>query len=223
MRGAGGRLFVALALLGAGTLGRLLAPTPPPTATPTAPIAEPTLPDGRPLSGRLAIETPPNELPSLRAELPWSVPESFYGWGSVRLFGRPRENELTVNAIVDAPRPTGRWSSACEVAVTVDGAPVAIRASYVGAPMHGGVYDAVRMELPIEAVRAMASAREVRGTICGDSFALLPAQRETLADFVRSFDALARPDRVPHETPAQMGPQEPDLPGEDDEITEDQG
>jgi hypothetical protein len=89
--------------------------------------------------------------------------------------------------------------------------------------MHGGVYDAVRMELPIEAVRAMARATDVRGAVCGDTFVLDHAQRATLADFVRHFDALARPDRVPQPTPAQMGPHEPDMPGEADEGWEDHG
>jgi hypothetical protein len=88
--------------------------------------------------------------------------------------------------------------------------------------MPGGVYDAVRMELPIETVRAMAGARDVRGTICGDHFVLDDAQRGTIADFVRHFDLLARPDRMPRPTPAQMGPHEPDMPGEADEGWQDQ-
>jgi hypothetical protein len=212
----------------AGSAGRLAAPPPAAAVAPSsiaAPVAERevTLPDGRPLSGRVRIEESPNALPALRAEVPWSVPDTLYGWGSVRLFAHPRENELTVSAIVDAPSSAARWSSSCEVSMTLDGRALPISASYIGAPMHGGVYDAMRMELPIETVREMAHARDVRGTVCGDTFVLDASQRGTLDDFVRHFDLLARPDRLPRETPAQTGPQEPDLPGEADEGWEDQG
>lgn len=222
------RVALVAALLAGGVLGRAArpAPTPEAHATPTLPTAvaqrSVTLPDGRPLSGRVRIEEAPNTLPALRAEVPWSVPDTLYGWGSVRLFAHPRENELTVSTIVDAPSPSARWSAACEVEVTVDGAALPITASYIGAPMRGGVYDAVRMELPIETVRAMARAREVHGSVCGDTFALDDAQRGTLADFVLHFDMLARPDRVPSPTPAQTGPNEPDMPGEADEGWEEQ-
>ncbi len=223
-RGSSRQLAFGLLLLVAGVAGRALAPIPPRAFLRSPLVLAPivaeravTLPDGRPLSGRVRVEEAPNTLPALRAEVPWSVPDTLYGWGSVRLFAHPRENDLTVSAIIDAPSPAARWSSTCEVRLTLDGAPLPITASYVGAPMHGGQYDAVRVELPIETVRAMAGAREVRGTICGDPFVLGAAQRGTIEDFVRHFDLLARPDRVPHETPAQMGPHEPELPGEADE------
>lgn len=229
-RGGTRRVAWLAALLLAGALGRMLAPTAParaerPAARAPAAVTERavTLPDGRPLSGRVRVEAAPNTLPALQAEVPWSVPHTLYGWGSVRLFAHPRENELTVSTIVDAPSAAARWGTGCEVSVSLDGASLPITASYVGAPMHGGVYDAVRMELPIETVRAMARARDVRGTICGDPFVLDASQRETLEDFVRHFDLLARPDRVPHETPAQMGPREPELPGEADEGWQWQG
>lgn len=230
-RGISRKVALAMTLLVAGALGRMLGASAEPPSVGLPPRAVPpavseraiTLPDGRPLSGRIRIEEAPNTLPALRAEVPWSVPHTLYGWGSVRLFAHPRENELTVSTIVDAPSPSARWSSACEVSVTLDGAPLPLSASYIGAPMHGGVYDAIRMELPIETVRAMARAHEVRGTICGDTFVLDDAQRGTLADFVRHFDLLARPDRVPHETPAQTGPHEPDLPGAADEGWESSG
>lgn len=176
------------------------------------------LPDGRPMGGRVAVEETPNALPALRAELPWLADATLYGWGSVRLLGHPRENELTVRAIVDAPRPSRRWTAACAVEVTMDGAPLAVRASYVGAPMTGGVYDAVRMELPIETLRAMSVARDVHGTICGDDFALDAPQRATLAAFVQQFDLLARPDHAPEETHTEHGPREPMMPGEEDEL-----
>ena len=82
--------------------------------------------------------------------------------------------------------------------------------------MEGGVYDAVRVDLPIEAIRAMAGAREVSGTICGDPIAIGEAQRETLRDFVRQFDALARPDRLPAATLPEPSPRDLVLPGEAD-------
>ena len=179
---------------------------------------ERTLPDGRPLGGRVAVEEAPNALPALRAELPWLASATLYGWGSVRLLGHPRENELTVRAIVDAPHHTRRWTAACAVEVTMDGEPIAVRASYVGAPMRGGVYDAVRLELPIETLRTMAVARDVHGTICGDAFTLDAPQRATLAAFVLQFDRLARPEHDPEETHTEHGPREPMMPGEEDEL-----
>ncbi len=221
------RLWLAAWILVAGALGNLVrAPEPAAKAAPVPraaalelPVAHGRrLPDGRSMSGRLAVEEAPNALPALRAELPWLATSTLYGWGSVRLLGRPRENELTVRAIVDAPRPTRRWTAACAVEVTMDGAPIAVRASYVGAPMEGGVYDAVRMELPIETLRAMAAARHVHGTICGDPFALDAPQRATLAAFVQQFDLLARPDHAPEETHTEPGPREPMMPGEEDEL-----
>ncbi len=206
-------------MLVAGYLGQAFA------ALPEAPLAEAhtrderTLPDGRPVGGHLAIEEAPNTLPSLRAELPWLASSTLYGWGSVRLLGRPRENELTVRAIVDAPREARRWTAACAVEVTMDGAPMTVRsASYVGAPMRGGVYDAVRMDLPIETLRAMSVARDVHGTVCGDVFTLDAPQRATLAAFVEQFDQLARPDRAPAETRTEHGPREPMMPGEEDAL-----
>jgi hypothetical protein len=219
-------LGAALLLFCAAALGRATGTTHGAEATANARPATTsavTIPDGRPLSGRVRVDQLPHTLPALRAEVPWSAPHTLYGWGSVRLFAHPRENELTVSAIVDAPSPSARWSSACAVGVTVDGAPLPIEASYIGSPMHGGVYDAFRMQLPIETVRAMAGARDVRGTICGDTFALDSAQRATLADFVRHFDMLARPDRVPSETQAPAGPSDPEMPGEADEGTQAQG
>lgn len=226
----GSRLGALALLLAAGALGRAVGPASPARgahARVTLPVSVAeravTLPDGRPLSGRVRVEAAPHALPALRAEVPWSVGGTLYGWGSVRLFAHPRENELTVSAIVDAPSPAARWSPSCEVHVTLDGRELPLTASYVGAPMRGGVYDAMRMELPIEDVRAMARAREVRGSICGDSFVLDDAQRGTLADFVHHFDLLARPDRAPHETPAQTGPREPEMPGEADEGWQEQG
>jgi hypothetical protein len=223
-RRAGG-VSVALAMFCAAIAGRAARSFPANASVDPASAANSgvTIPDGRPLSGQVRIEQPPHALPALHAEVPWSAPHTLYGWGSVRLFAHPRENELTVSAIVDAPSPSARWSNACEVRVSVDGAALPITASYIGAPMHGGVYDAFRMQLPIETVRAMARARDVQGTICGDTFAFDTAQRATLADFVRHFDLLARPDRVQRETPAPTGPSDPELPGEADEGTESQG
>ncbi len=225
----GSRAAALALLLVAGAFGRAVGPAAraPGAPRPTLPVAVTeravTLPDGRPLSGRVRVEAAPHALPALRAEVPWSVGGTLYGWGSVRLFAHPRENELTVSTIVDAPSPAARWSPSCEVHLTLDGRELPVTASYVGAPMRGGVYDAMRMELPIEQVRAMARAREVRGSICGDSFVLDDAQRGTLADFVHHFDLLARPGRVPRETPAQTGPREPEMPGEADEGWQEQG
>jgi hypothetical protein len=201
-----------LAGVGAG-LGLWARPAPP------EPEPVPILPDGRPLSGRLRVEELPSN-PALRAELPWANGASLYGWGSVRLSARPREDELTVRIIVDAPARSRRWAGECDVRLKGEGGTVVRHARYVGRPMDGGAsYDAIRIELPIEEVRRLAATSTLHGTVCGDSLALREEQLDTLRAFVSEFDDLATENRPSRATEALRAPEDPLL--EEEEILED--
>lgn len=175
-----------------------------------------TLPDGSPLEGRVDVAGA-EAAPDVRAEIPWSNDASIWGWGALRIWGSPREDELAVHAILDAPARARRWGAMCEVRVRVDGEELALTGRYVGRPMSRGVYDAVRLDLPIETLRAMAHARTVEGLVCGDRFEVGPAQRATLGRFVDRFDALFAPAHAPRGAPPATGP-ELVVPGLDEEI-----
>jgi hypothetical protein len=152
--------------------------------------------------------------PSLRAQIPWSNREALFGSGAVRVWGTPREDELRVHAIVDAPARARRWGQTCEVRVTVDGRELALPASYVGRPMSSGVYDAVRVTIGIEEVRAIASANRVEGRVCGDTLEIGVEQRATLRRFVEQFDRLAVPGGPSRGVELPIGP-DLLLPGEE--------
>jgi len=187
----------------------------------TRPAPEVLLPDGRPMGGRLRVEEAPSN-PALRAELPWANGATLYGWGSVRLSARPRENELTVRLIVDAPAAQRRWARECEVHLAGEGGTMTHRAAFAGRPMEGGAsYDAVRIELPIEEVRRLATASGLDGTVCGDPLVLGPAQLATLRAFLSEFDDLASRRRPSRATEATRAPEDP-LAGEEP-ILEDAG
>jgi hypothetical protein len=175
-----------------------------------------TLPDGSPIEGRLGVSGG-ESAPSVDAQIPWANRSTLWGWGAMRLWASPREDELRVHAIVDAPAGARRWGAMCEVRVEVDGREVTLPASYVGRPMTRGQYDAVRIDLPIEELRAIGGARQVSGEVCGDRFEIGAEQRETVQRFVERFDALSRPTHLPRGTPPATGP---DLfvPGQDEEI-----
>jgi hypothetical protein len=167
------------------------------------------LPDGRPIGGRLRVEEAPAN-PALRAELPWANDATLYGWGSVRLSARPREDELTVRLIVDAPAPRRRWARECEVRLAGEGGAVTHRAAFAGRPMEGGAsYDAIRIELPIEEVRRLTTASGLGGSVCGDRLVLGPAQLATLRAFVSEFDELATRRRPSRATEASRAPEDP--------------
>lgn len=172
---------------------------------------EPVLPDGRPLGGHMSLEESSATTPHLRAELPWSNSSSLYGWGSVRLLGRPREDELRVRVIVDAPARLRRWDAECNLAVDVSGTRIERRVRYAGAPMDGGaVYDAISVELGVEELRRIARAGTVAGTVCGDAIVLGEAQLRTLRRFLAEFDELAT--RVPpsRATELDVTPEDPE-------------
>ncbi|MDQ3033910.1 MAG: hypothetical protein M3Y87_15950 [Myxococcota bacterium] len=175
-----------------------------------------TLPDGSPMAGRLEVAGGESS-PSISAQIPWPNPSSLWGWGAVRLWGSPREDELRVHAIVDAPAGARRWGAMCEVRVRIDEREVAMRASYVGRAMSRGQYDAVRIDLPIEELRAISRAQRVEGEVCGDRFEIGAEQRETVGRFVERFDALSVPAPSLRGTPPAVGP-DVFVPGQDEEI-----
>lgn len=184
------------------------------------PVVEPTLPDGRPLGGRLRVEA--DHLPTLRAELPWSNDASLYGWGSVRVVGRPRTDELEVRVIIDAPTASRRWESMCALHLEGEAGAVDRSAAYVGRPMVGGaMYDAIRVDMSIEEVRRLATASRIDGSVCGDRLALGPEALATLRAFVTEFDALATRTRPGRATEPLTAPEDPDL--EEIPLLEDTG
>lgn len=183
-------------------------------ATRVAP-EEATLPDGSPVSGWTRVEGVASA-PELRAEVPWPNRGSMLGWGAMRVWGRPLEDVIRVSAIVDAPARARRWAASCEVRLDADGRAIEARGGYVGRPMSGGVYDAVRIDLGIEDLRAIARAHRVEGVVCGDPFVLEAPQRATVRRFVESFDDLAVPHGPTRPEPIEVGP-ELVMPG-DEEI-----
>ncbi|WP_157069509.1 hypothetical protein [Sandaracinus amylolyticus] len=175
-----------------------------------------TLPDGTPLEGSV-VEQGAAHAPDLRAQIPWPNVASLWGWGALRIWGRPRDDEMHVHAIVDAPARARRWGAMCDVRMEIDGERVALRASYIGRPLTRGVYDAVRLDLSIETLRAIARADRVEGEVCGDRFEIGAEQRATVARFVERFDDLAVPSEPLRGAPPSSGP-DLFLPGWDDEI-----
>jgi hypothetical protein len=200
---------------------------PPPSMPSLAARLPEALPDGRPLGGRLRVEADPLATAALRAELPWSNAESLYGWGSVRVVGRPREDELMVRVIIDSPTAERRWQSECALSlealsVEAGAGTIARTARYVGRPMDdGAMYDAIRIDLSIEEVRRLASAESIAGSVCGDPLALGPEQLETLRAFVLQFDELATRRSPGRATETLRAPEDPSL--EEEEIWEDAG
>ena len=169
------------------------------------------LPDGRPLGGHMSLEDGTETTPHLRAELPWSNASSLYGWGTVRLLGRPTEDELRVRVIVDAPARLRRWDAECNLVVDVGGTLIERRVRYAGAPMDGGaVYDAISVELGVEELRRIAAAGQMVGTVCGDPIALGAAQLTTLRLFLLEFDELATRGRPSRETELDVRPEDPE-------------
>jgi hypothetical protein len=172
------------------------------------------LPDGTPVAGRVAIEGYA-ERAAVHAEIPWATSGSIWGWGTLRVWGRPRNDEIRVHAILDVATPARRWGASCEVRMWIDGRELAQQTgSYVGRPMRSGVYDAVGLELGIEDLRAIADAERVHGTVCGDRFEIGSPQRATVAAFLEHFDRLAIPFEPPRGFSPSIGP-DVLLPGEE--------
>lgn len=182
-------------------------------ATRVAP-EEASLPDGSPLGGWMRVEGA-SSAPEVRAEVPWPNGASILGWGAIRVWGRPLENVLRVSAIVDAPARARRWAARCEVRLQADERPIEAVGGYVGRPMGEGAYDAVRIDLGIEDLRAIARAERVEGVVCGDRFVLEAPQRATVRRFIEAFDDLAIPRGPSSAEPIEYGP-DVVIPGEEE-------
>lgn len=154
----------------------------------SVPALEPPAP-----GGELEVTPGHRKQPSLRSTLRYSNGATLLGYGGVALWARPEHDEVRVGAIIDAPSTAARWVGCSEAILVIDSERVELPATYIGGPMPGGVYDAVRVDLRIDQLRGMAAARRVAARVCGDEVELDAAQRATLGRFVEWFDALATP------------------------------
>lgn len=172
------------------------------------------LPDELPLEGALRVRPDELEEPALELRFPWRNPEASFGYGAVHLWARPALDHVRVSAILDAPADARRWRGCEAVRVAADGERHALRARYVGRPLGGGSYEAVKVRFGIHQLRALARAERPRIRVCGDAFDLERAQQATLQRFVEWFDHIATP-RRPDAAPffRDVGPR-PALPGE---------
>ena len=156
-----------------------------------APLPEAPLDDTE--GAELEVRPGDDEQPPLRLRLRYASREGMLGSGGVHLWARPGKDEVRVSGIVDAPAKEARWSRCEGAALFVDGEPIALETRYIGSPMQGGHYDAVRIELGIHQLRRMSGARRSAGTVCGDPIVITAAQRRAIARFVAIFDELAAP------------------------------
>ncbi len=171
-----------------------------------------------PVAPELEVRPEEREHPSLQLRFPYANRSAMLGYGGVQMWARPVQDEIRVDAIIDAPAKEARWTR-CETAELVaDGRAIEVPVRYIGRPMQGGIYDAVQLELGIHQLRAMARARHVAGAVCGDPIALSASERRLLARFVRFFDRIAEP-RQHGDAPAfrEVGPKLELLPIESDD------
>lgn len=156
------------------------------------------------------------DAPPLRLSFRYPSAEGLLGSGGVQLWARPDEDEVRVSGIVDAPAKEARWRGCEDAVFVVDGEPIALEARYIGAPMEGGVYDAVRVDLGIHELRRMSRARRVAGSVCGDPIDLTAAQRRAIARFVAIFDRMTEPRQTEDaEGFREVGPTIERMPNED--------
>ena len=181
-------------------------------ALPVAPL------DEQREGAELEVTAGTREEPPLRLRLRYASRAAMLGSGGVHLWARPGKDEVQVSGIVDAPAKEARWER-CEGAVLfVDGAAVPLETRYIGSPMQGGHYDAVRIELGIHELRLMSGAQRIAGTVCGDPIVITAAQRRAIARFVALFDELAAPRQTGDaEGFREVGPTIELLPNEDDD------
>lgn len=125
----------------------------------------------------------------LRLYLSYANPATTVGYGAVVLWARPKDDEIRVSAIIDAPSRTARWTS-CRTAVLRN---EQIEVEYMGRPMESGTYDAVRADLRIDQLRRLARRGPIRGNVCGDPIQLTEEHRRALQRFVDWFDRLEAP------------------------------
>lgn len=168
--------------------------------------------------GELEVQLEARDHPPLALRFPYVNRAAILGYGGMQLWARPAEDEIRVDAIVDAPAKEARWTR-CEAAtLRIDGRASEVRARYIGRPMDGGIYDAVQLELGIHQLRAMARAHRVEATVCGDPVAVSSAQRRLLGRFVRFFDRIAAPRQHGDAPPfREVGPKLELLPNESDD------
>jgi hypothetical protein len=166
----------------------------------------------------LEVRPGEHEQPPLRLRFRYASREGMLGSGGVHLWARPGHDEVRVTGIVDAPAKEARWT-ACEGGVLfVDGERVPLETRYIGSPMEGGHYDAVRIELGIHQLRRISGARRTAGTICGDPIVITAAQRRAIARFVAIFDDMAAPRQTEDaEGFREVGPTIDLMPNEDDD------
>lgn len=139
--------------------------------------------------------------PSLTAAMRCDAPVSVLGWLSVDLSAHPEDHEFRVNATFGAPLSAERWQGCRNLELDVDGVITRVETRYSGVPMERGVYDAVNVELTIDDVRRIASARRVRANLCGDQMVLPRTERAALSSFVRRFEEMATYDGPPAPSP----------------------
>lgn len=181
-------------------------------AAPSVKVARVT----RRAEAELRVRPDARERPELELRLRYRNGSALYGYGALSLWAQPDSDEIHVVALVDAPARRARWQQCRQAQLDIDGEALPFAARYVGRAMNGAVYDAVRLELGIEAVRRMSKAHDLTATVCGDRVALSSAQRRSLVRFVSVFDRLAAPVR-PEEEPIfrEVGPKLELLPCEE--------
>jgi hypothetical protein len=157
-------------------------------------------------------------------EIPWENPAAFLGWGTIRFWATPEDDEVIVYAIVDAPTDRARWSGCGAIELypegpLVGGGPLEdaqVPAQYIGTPLRVGRYEAVQIEIDIGRLREMARRGHIEGKVCGDPLVLDQSRITALRDFVEQFDRLAAPTEESVPSEVEIGPAEPD-PGLHDE------
>jgi hypothetical protein len=140
--------------------------------------------------GQLSIGE--DEVP-LRLHLSYANPATTVGYGAFVFWARPKDDEIRVSAIIDAPSRTARWTE-CRTAVLENArGAIPIDVVYMGRPMEAGTYDAVRADLRIDQLRHLARGGTIRGNVCGDPIVLGDPHRRAIARFVDWFDRLEAP------------------------------
>jgi len=162
-----------------------------PTGLGAAPL--PSFAGAPAFDGELTVRPEGSERPALDLRIPVVNAHSVLGYGVVHLWARPREDDVGVTALIDAPASRARWAGCRSVLLRTGSHELRIPARYVGRSMGGtlGVYDAVQVDLDVLIMRKIAGSPSVTGVACGDAFELTSGQRATVGRFVEWFDTLA--------------------------------
>ncbi|MEM9193277.1 MAG: hypothetical protein AAGF12_29145 [Myxococcota bacterium] len=167
---------------------------------PEGPAGEETSPkDG------LIGDAPPRYVaPSLTAHIRYDHPPSPVGWGSFDLSAHPASHEFRVDLVFGAAARQKQWNRCRAVALDVDGESFKVATHYSGIGMSRGIYDAVRAELTIVHVRALAAADRVTARICNEEVILPVAELSKLDEFIREFEEEASYDGPPPPKPPPL-------------------